>query len=142
MEGMKGKIFTANLASIRQCYEISKEVDLLAANINDTPQSSKLGCIYNESMFKVEVKLSFEFDISETLNVFKVAPNSWKIIQASQSKENGWGCRTLRGGDNLPNSMKDWKPQLFFAKLVGPSNASREWGILTTWQTNPEKLPQ
>ncbi|KAL5991563.1 hypothetical protein ACLOJK_012472 [Asimina triloba] len=78
MDG-KGKTFIANLASIYQYYEIPKEVELLAADIEDTSQSSKPGCIsINESIFKARVELPFEFDVSEALNAFRSIIN-WKL---------------------------------------------------------------
>ncbi|KAL6008767.1 hypothetical protein ACLOJK_021993 [Asimina triloba] len=65
----KSKVFIADLASISQYYGVPKEVELLSADIEDTFQSSKPGCIcINESMFKAGLGLPSEFNISKALN--------------------------------------------------------------------------
>ncbi|KAL6005067.1 hypothetical protein ACLOJK_005628 [Asimina triloba] len=88
MAGKKGKIFTIDLASIRQCYKIPKEVELLATDINNIPQSSKSGCIcINESMFKVK-------------EIYGV-PDMLDLMDDSADQE------AIRGGVGYPNHLVD-----------------------------------
>ncbi|KAL6002971.1 hypothetical protein ACLOJK_023193 [Asimina triloba] len=64
-----------DLTSIWSCNQISDNIELLAPELRETLWDHQAGCIcLNEFMFKVRVRVPFEFNVVELLYVFSIAP--------------------------------------------------------------------
>ncbi|KAL6009545.1 hypothetical protein ACLOJK_022775 [Asimina triloba] len=102
-------ILSKNLESIKVCYEIPERIELLALKPGETFKDYHLGCIcLNEFMFKVGVRVPFEFGVAELLADWDAAWLEWddavENVEATIMAKRGLE-RTLEEADAKVTSL-------------------------------------
>ncbi|KAL5987864.1 hypothetical protein ACLOJK_035620 [Asimina triloba] len=83
----RNNISQRDLDKIHQNYNILMELELVPTGLDDSLMTPKSGCLcVNEHMFKADIRLPLEFDITEALIMALVASiqlvsNTWKILR-------------------------------------------------------------